>query len=61
MKDSWSFAEEIHTITIGENNGLVLHNRNDFETALHAHKEATDEMKSDQREAAATFYDEIDE
>lgn len=32
---------------------VVLHNRNDSETALHAHKEATDEIKSDQREGAA--------
>ena len=28
--------------------------KDDFETALRAHKEANDEMKSDQRDAAAT-------
>ena len=30
--------------------------KDDFEMALRAHKEANDEMKSDQREAAAAFY-----
>ena len=30
--------------------------KDDFEKALRAHKEASDEMKSDQREAAAAFY-----
>jgi hypothetical protein len=30
--------------------------KDDFEKALRAHKEAKDEMKSDQREAAAAFY-----
>ena len=30
--------------------------KDDFETALRAHKEAKDEEKSDQREAAAAFY-----
>ena len=29
--------------------------KDDFEKALRAHKEANDEMKSDQREAAAAF------
>ena len=33
--------------------------KDDFEKALRAHKEASDEMKSDQREAAAVFYDQI--
>ena len=30
--------------------------KDDFEKALRAHKEAKDEMTSDQREAAAAFY-----
>jgi hypothetical protein len=30
--------------------------RDDFEKALRAHKEAKDETKSDQRDAAAAFY-----
>ena len=30
--------------------------KDDFERALRAHKEANDEMKSDQRDAAAVFY-----
>ena len=30
--------------------------KDDFEKALRSHKEAKDEMKSDQREAAAKFY-----
>jgi hypothetical protein len=29
--------------------------KDDFEKALRAHKEANDEMKSDQRDAAAAF------
>ena len=31
--------------------------KDDFEKALRAHKEATDEMKSAQRDAAAAFYE----
>ena len=31
--------------------------KDDFEKALRAHKEATDEMKSEQREAAAAYFD----
>jgi len=33
-----------------------LATKDDFEEALRAHKEASDEVKSDQREAAAAFY-----
>jgi TPR repeat protein len=32
--------------------------KDDFERALRAHKEAKDEMRSEQREAAAAYYDE---
>lgn len=31
--------------------------KDDFEMALRAHKEAKDEMTSDQRDSAAAFYD----
>ena len=30
--------------------------KDEFETALRAHKDAVDEMKSDQREAAVAFF-----
>jgi hypothetical protein len=30
--------------------------KDDFEKALRAHKDSKDEMKSEQREAAAAFY-----
>ena len=35
--------------------------KDDFEKALRAHKEAADEMKSDQREAAAAFVSRVKE
>ena len=32
--------------------------KDDFEKSLRAHKESADEMRSEQREAAAAYYDE---
>ena len=46
-------TDSLEEIRNGYMNGYVT--KDDFEKALRAHKEAKDEMKSDQREEAAAY------